>query len=60
MRGKWMLRHFLGGFLGLWVFWFGLGVVVRIELRERMTNAHAEAMLRRIPFWTHYAEEVGE
>lgn len=57
MRGKWMLRHFLGGLLALWVFWFGLGAVVCIELRERMTNAHAEAMLRRIPFWTDYGDE---
>ena len=56
----WMVRHFLAGVLALWVLWLGAGVVFFIELRQRSTAAHAEGVLRRIPFWTDYEEEVGE
>jgi len=57
MMERWALRHFLAGVLALWAFWFGLGVVVA-ELRQRSTAAHAEGVLRGIPFWTDYEEDV--
>ena len=57
MNQRWMLRHFLAGVLALWALWFGLGVVVA-ELRQRSTAAHAEGVLRRIPFWTDYEDEI--
>ena len=55
-KQRWMVRHFLAGVLALWVLWLGT-VVIFIELRQRSTAAHAEGVLRRIPFWTDYEEE---
>ena len=52
-RQRWMMRHFLAGAFLTWALWSGLGLVVA-ELRQRSTAAHAEGVLRRIPFWVNY------
>ena len=46
-------RFFLVGILALWVFWFGLRLVVIVELQPRLRNANAERVLRSIPYVHH-------
>ena len=52
-RRRWFHLHFLSGVFALWIIWLGFGIVISIELGLRDTVAHAEHVLRRIPYWTH-------
>ncbi len=53
-----MMRFFMLSLFAIWIFWLGLGVVVFLELGPRRIEAHAEGVLRRIPFWVNYEEEA--